>query len=60
MDIRLASGGYCSDMTRTIAFAPVSEEMRRVYDTVLRAQLAGIERSARECPAATSTPPPAP
>jgi len=43
MDFGCVSGGYCSDMTRTIAFAPVSEEMRRVYDTVLRAQLAGIE-----------------
>ena len=35
--------GYHSDMTRTVAVGEASEEMRRVYDTVLRAQLAGIE-----------------
>ena len=34
--------GYCSDMTRTVAVGFVTEEMRRVYDTVLQAQLAGI------------------
>lgn len=34
--------GYCSDMTRTFAVGSVSDEMRRVYDTVLQAQLAGI------------------
>jgi len=34
--------GYCADMTRTIAVGPVTDEMRRVYDTVLEAQLAGI------------------
>jgi len=33
--------GYCSDMTRTIAVGTVTDEMRRVYDTVLEAQLAG-------------------
>lgn len=34
--------GYCSDETRTIAFGSVSDEMRKIYDTVLEAQLAGI------------------
>lgn len=34
--------GYCSDMTRTIAVGQPTDEMRRVYDTVLRAQLAGL------------------
>jgi len=29
-------------MTRTVAVGSATEEMRRVYDTVLRAQLAGI------------------
>jgi Xaa-Pro aminopeptidase len=42
MDFGCISGGYCSDMTRTVAFGPVSDEMRNVYDTVLRAQEAGI------------------
>ncbi|MBR1658847.1 MAG: aminopeptidase P family protein [Oscillospiraceae bacterium] len=34
--------GYHSDMTRTVAVGHATEEMRRVYDTVLQAQLAGI------------------
>ena len=34
--------GYCSDMTRTVALGFVSEEMSKVYETVLRAQEAGI------------------
>lgn len=34
--------GYCSDMTRTVAVGQPTEEMRTVYETVLRAQKAGI------------------
>ena len=34
--------GYCADMTRTVALGQPSDEMRRVYDIVLQAQLAGI------------------
>ncbi len=46
MDFGCKIGGYCSDMTRTVALGSVTEEMRRVYETVLEAQLAG-ERAAR-------------
>ncbi len=42
MDFGTMVGGYCSDMTRTVAIGHVTDEMRRVYDTVLEAQLAGI------------------
>ena len=42
MDFGCIYGGYCSDMTRTVAVGHVTEEMRTVYDTVLAAQLAGI------------------
>lgn len=42
MDFGCLKGGYCSDMTRTVAVGHASEEMHRVYDTVLQAQLAGI------------------
>ena len=42
MDFGSIKHGYCSDMTRTVAVGSVSDEMRNVYDTVLRAQLAGI------------------
>ena len=41
MDFGCKINGYCSDMTRTVALASASDEMRRVYDTVLQAQLAG-------------------
>lgn len=34
--------GYHSDTTRTLAVGGVSDEQRRVYDTVLKAQKAGV------------------
>lgn len=40
MDFGANYNGYCSDMTRTVAIGSVTDEMRRVYDTVLKAQLA--------------------
>ena len=43
MDFGVIYQGYCSDMTRTVALGYATEEMRKVYDTVLKAQLAGIE-----------------
>ena len=42
MDFGAVYQGYCSDITRTVALGYASDEMRRVYDTVLKAQLAGI------------------
>ena len=42
MDFGVVYQGYCSDMTRTVALGYATEEMRQVYDTVLKAQLAGI------------------
>ena len=42
MDFGSLSGGYCSDMTRTVAVGSATEEMKNIYATVLRAQLAGI------------------
>lgn len=42
MDFGVLYQGYCSDMTRTVAVGFATEEMKRVYDTVLKAQLAGI------------------
>lgn len=40
LDIGAIVNGYCSDMTRTVAVGKVSDEQRKVYDTVLEAQLA--------------------
>ncbi len=34
---------YCSDMTRTMFFGEPPEVLKRAYDIVLRAQIAGIE-----------------
>ena len=42
MDFGCKVGGYCSDMTRTVAVGQPSEEMELVYNTVLKAQLTGI------------------
>jgi len=42
LDFGTTYQGYCSDMTRTIAVGQVTDEMKRVYETVLEAQLAGI------------------
>ena len=42
MDFGVLYQGYCSDMTRTVAVGFATEEMKLVYDTVLKAQLAGI------------------
>lgn len=42
MDFGCIKGGYCSDMTRTVAIGSATEEMRHIYAVVLEAQLAGI------------------
>ena len=42
MDFGAAVGGYCSDMTRTVALGKASAEMKGIYNTVLEAQALGI------------------
>lgn len=42
MDFGTLYNGYCSDMTRTVAVGFVTEEMEKVYNTVLEAQKAGL------------------
>lgn len=42
IDFGAKKNGWCSDTTRTLCLGEPTEEMRRVYDTVLRAQEAGI------------------
>ncbi len=43
--------GYCSDCTRTVATGQPDEEVRRVYELVLSAQLKGVEsvRGGADC-----------
>ena len=42
MDFGAAYMGYCSDMTRTVAVGYATEEMKKIYNIVLEAQLAGL------------------
>ena len=42
MDFGAMVDGWHSDMTRTVAVGDVTEEQRRVYETVLQAQLAAL------------------
>ncbi len=41
-DFGCVYNGYCSDMTRTVAYKSATDKMKNVYDIVLEAQLAGI------------------
>ncbi|MGJ9383277.1 M24 family metallopeptidase [Salipaludibacillus sp. CF4.18] len=34
--------GYCSDITRTVAIGEPNEELRKIYQTVLEAQIRGV------------------
>lgn len=43
IDFGVVVDGYCSDTTRTLCVGEPTEEMRKVYDTVLKAQEAAIE-----------------
>lgn len=45
MDFGCIVNGYCSDMTRTVAVGHATDEMIEVYETVLKAQEAGIKKA---------------
>ena len=46
MDFGCKYHGYCSDMTRTVVVGKATEEMKKLYNTVLKAQTAAIEATA--------------
>ena len=43
LDFGAKVNGYCSDMTRTVAFGKVSDELRGIYDLVYDAHMAALE-----------------
>ncbi len=43
MDFGAVVDGYHSDMTRTVAVGFVTDEQQKVYDTVLKAQMASLD-----------------
>ena len=43
LDFGARLGGYCADMTRTVVIGRADEEMRHLYDTVLRAQQTALQ-----------------
>lgn len=44
MDFGCIYKGYCSDMTRTVVVGKASEEQKKIYNTVLKAQLAVLDQ----------------
>ncbi len=44
LDFGCVVEGYCSDISRTIFIGEVKEEYRKIYEIVLEAQLAGIQK----------------
>ena len=43
IDFGAVVSGYCSDMTRTFALGYATDEMKEIYETVLKAQIAATE-----------------
>ena len=43
LDFGCVVDGYCSDMTRTVCAGKATDEMKKVYNTVLDAQLTALE-----------------
>jgi Xaa-Pro dipeptidase len=42
-DLGVIIDGYCSDITRTVAFGNITDKQHEIYNTVLQAELAAIE-----------------
>jgi Xaa-Pro aminopeptidase len=51
MDFGAKFDGYCSDMTRTIVIGKADAEIKKLYNTVLKAQLAALDylREGADC-----------
>ncbi len=42
-DLGVVYNGYCSDITRTVAFGEPTEEMKEIYHTVLKAEESAVQ-----------------
>ncbi|TFE00928.1 M24 family metallopeptidase [Jeotgalibacillus salarius] len=42
-DLGVVYKGYCSDITRTVAFGEISNKQQEIYETVLKAELTALE-----------------
>lgn len=42
-DLGVVYQGYCSDITRTVAFGEISDKQREIYETVLKAEMTALE-----------------
>ena len=51
MDFGCIYGGYCSDMTRTVVIGKADGEMKKLYNTVLKAQTEALNylREGADC-----------
>ena len=47
-DLGVVVDGYCSDITRTVAYGDINEKQMNIYETVLKAELAAIDASKPE------------
>lgn len=45
MDLGVVHQGYCSDITRTVALGPATEQQKEIYQIVLDAELKALEAS---------------
>ncbi len=43
LDFGCIYNGYCSDITRTVGVGSIDSKQRKIYDIVLKAQIAGLE-----------------
>lgn len=44
-DLGVIYGGYCSDITRTVAYKSITDEQKKIYQTVLEAEQKAIDIS---------------
>ena len=54
MDYGAKYNGYCSDMTRTIVIGKADEDIKKLYNTVLNAQLAALDYLKAGCDCAVA------